>query len=199
MNFYLVPTQSVQIGPSGNQQTVNMPEYVGTDITTGFSCIPYGVEGIVILSLAAPNVALAAEGDVYAFPADLTGTLADADVSTLNAYTDGFNIPEFATAGMTWAQVLATMSRIFLAAQTISGANGGNSLFTLVAQPPGKHVSNNSGTVNATLATQSIALPSSGAFGDLSNIPDSNTVGETLLTAAATFTAPVFIGPNGAL
>lgn len=137
MNFYIVPTAEQTI----NGQTVTAPEYVSTDLAgLAFSFVPFGVEGCGLLTLAAPNSALAAKSDVYAFPADLTTTLAAADVTALGSFLENLNIPNsFLTVGTTWQSVVRQIAQIFLAVQYAegpAGTNGASIFVTLISPTP---------------------------------------------------------------
>jgi hypothetical protein len=122
MNFYITPVTSQTI--AGKQ--VSAPKYLATDLQgLSFAAIPFGVEGWALVSLAEANGALAAETDVYAFPADLSKQLDETDVSALTTFAATANIPsdEF-IEGATFADVLQIVAGTFLAAQAISGVTG---------------------------------------------------------------------------
>src|SRR5271154_4574358 len=117
--FYLVPVVPITVG----LLTFNSSKYSDTDFArTGFSAIPYGLEGITLLSLDVPNAALQAEPDVFTFPDDLTAAITDQDVSNIDAYFANANIPsDFATTGMSWSDVLRQVAQIFLVAEAVAG------------------------------------------------------------------------------
>jgi hypothetical protein len=175
MNYYLVPTANMTM-PDGSMVTA--PKYLSTDLNgLAFTAIPFGVEGLDLLSLAASNAALAAEPDVFAFPTDLTAKLLDADVTNLTNYLSPLNVPTSQiAAGQTWAAVLRQLAQVFLAAQFASGSNGGRSLFTV--------------TVNLKGASASLAALTPGVFNFTKADPTAS-VADTLLAVAAQFTGPI--------
>src|ERR1700691_4067838 len=146
MNFYLVPTAST-VG-ANNQQLI-APKYAATALLNlSYSSMPYGAEGVALVSLSAPNAALAAEVDVYSFPADLTQTLGITDRATLVAYAQTYNIPnDWILFGATFQSVLTQIAQIFLCLQAISG---GNPIFAGTQNTP-----------ETTLAQAGISLPQS--------------------------------------
>src|SRR5271154_6314001 len=117
--FYLVPVVPITIG----LETFSSPKYSDTDFSgVGFSAIPYGLEGITLLSLDGLNAALQAEPDVFTFAADLTTAITDQDVANIDAYFANANIPsDFATTGMPWSDVLRQVAQIFLVAEAVAG------------------------------------------------------------------------------
>lgn len=129
MNYYLTPVTSQTV--NNPSQTVNAPKYFSTDMAgLAFTAIPFGAEGWAIVSLANANAALAAESDVYSFPADLTTLLQDADVSALSTYLTNANIPsDQITSGMAFADALQVIAKIFLVAQSLYGLTG-SAIFT---------------------------------------------------------------------
>ena len=122
MNFYLVPLAPTTIGG----RTTLAPKYFQTDLAgASFSSIPFGTRSVALLSLAAPNTALATEPDVYAFPADLTTPLVDSDVVALDAYLQNADIPyTWLTPGMSFQDVVHQIAQLFLAAQSDSALAG---------------------------------------------------------------------------
>ena len=180
--YYLVPTTQTTM-PDGN--TVTTPEYFSTDLKgLTFTCLPFGVEGIVILALASLNTALAAEADVFAFPSNLAAVLTDTDVTSLTNYAAAYNIPTSQlAAGQMWATVLRTLACVFLAAQYASGLNGGQSLFTV----------NTTGKLSLGQVSQpSAALNSlTPATFNFTNADPTTSVADALLAASAQFTGPI--------
>lgn len=197
--YYLVPLTSQAL----NGQTIVGPSYLQTDMAgLGFSCIPFGQEGLGIVSLAAANAALAAESDVFAIPSDLTETLVDADVMNLTNFLTPLNVPvsQF-ISGMTWAEALQTLATLFLAAQAISGALGtsifGDGSTTLDTAISDSSISALAPSQNESLghiksggSIQQQQVTSNGLF-DFSAISASDTVGDTLDSLSAQFTSAV--------
>jgi hypothetical protein len=187
MNYYLVPTANMTM-PDGSMVTA--PKYLSTDLNgLAFTAIPFGVEGLDLLSLAASNAALAAEPDVFAFPTDLTAKLLDADVTNLTNYLSPLNVPTSQiAAGQTWAAVLRQLAQVFLAAQYASAQNGGQSLFTVTVNLKG----------GKPTPSASLAATTPGAF-DFTKVDPTQTVGDTLIEVAAQFTAPIKTLNGGSL
>jgi len=199
-NFYLVPVDPTQIG----DDTVSAPKYMLTDLAgLNITCIPYGVEAITLLSLPAPNAALAAEADVYAFPDDLSEALTDSDVTTLSAYLDNANVPStFLTVGMTFQDVVRQIAQVFLLAQAISSESDGASIFPsgttvdspIASQTMGKGGGNSGGIGGSTpSALANVAGSTAGVF-DLSDVDTSESIGDTLLVVSQQFTEPIQLG-----
>ena len=165
MNYYLCPIAPVTIGAS----TVMAPKYFDSDLKgLTIATIPFGREGIALVSLASPNAALAAEADVYAFPADLTTPLTLADAAALGSYLANFNVPTtWLAAGLTFGAVLRQLAQIFLVAQFISGQTG-KALFA----GTGKTISS---TVGVT------ALPVTPGVFDLTGVKPTATLGDILV------------------
>jgi hypothetical protein len=195
--YYLVPTESVVLIP--NQPAVNAPKYV-TEFGLPFSAIPMGIEGIVLLALAAPNASIGAEADVFTFG---TGTLTDADVSLIEDYFTNANIPNnFAITGALWNDVLSQVAKIFLLAQALAGTTGqpifagtGVTLDSIVAtqnQSQGK--GKTGGTVQQTQNAVAAAAGSTAGPFDLSDVQDGDTISDTLTSVSQQFTAPILIG-----
>ena len=199
-NFYLVPVDPTQIG----DDTVSAPKYMLTDLAgLNITCIPYGAEPLTLLSLTAPNAALAAEADVYAFPNDLSETLSDQDVAALDSYLSDANVPSaFLTVGMTFQDVVRQLAQVFLLAQAISSENDGASIFPsgttvdspIVSQTMGKGGGSTGGIGGSTpSALVNVVGTTAGVF-DLSDVDTSESIGDTLLVVSAQFTQPIEIG-----
>jgi hypothetical protein len=193
--FYLVPVVPIRIG----LQTFNGPKYSDTDFPgAGFSAIPYGLEGITLLSLDGTNAALQAEPDVFTFPDDLTTSLTDQDVSNIDAYFLSANIPsDFATVGMLWSDVLRTVAQIFLVAEAISGATGASifpagitpdSPVVLQTQQFGK--TGNQASPTPTSAVAQVIGGQAGVF-DLSDAQATDTISDVLTSIGQQFTAEI--------
>jgi hypothetical protein len=106
---------------------IRVPKY--QSLLTNYVCIPFGIEGLCLIA-AAPNSSLSAESDVYSFPINLSDTLAVSDVTAIQTYFNGVNIPNsFVVAGMTFQTVAALVARIFLMAQRNTGLTG-DGIFT---------------------------------------------------------------------
>jgi hypothetical protein len=131
MQTYLMPLTNQTQTIGGQTLTVSAPKYFRSDMAgLSFSCVPFGGDGMGIVSLAKPNATLSKETDVYSFPSDLSTTLADGDVTTLSAYLTAANIPsDQISTGMTWADVLQVIAKIFLVAQQLYGVTG-SGIFT---------------------------------------------------------------------
>jgi hypothetical protein len=206
MNYFIVPLTSQTLGG----RTVNAPKYLSTDMAgLGFTCIPYGAEGVAIVALQAANAALSAESDVYTFPENLDAMLADADVTALTNFLTPLNVPtdSITLLGMTWSQVLQLIGTIFLAAQAISGVTG-TSLFTAVASPGsggagagmGKTGGQSGGlsappTIDTSISDSTASAVVGSIVGpfDLTNVDPSDSIGDVLTSLAAQFTAPVVL------
>jgi hypothetical protein len=187
MFYFLVPTAQATM-PDGS--TVTGPKYLSTVLNgLTFTAIPFGAEGLDLLSLAASNAALAAEPDVFAFPTDLTAKLLDADVTNLTNYLSPLNVPTSQlAAGQTWVAVLRQLAQVFLAAQYAAAQNGGQSLFTVTVSLKGGKP-----TPSAALVTTT-----PGTF-DFTKVDQTQTVADTLLEVAAQFTAPIKTLNGGSL
>lgn len=199
MNYYLCPTASFTVG----SQTFTGPEYMQTDLAgQNYTCIPYGVESIVLIATA-ENAALAAESDVYAFPSDLTQLVTDSDVANLDAYLGNVNIPSsFVTSGMAWQDVLLQIAQIFLVAQAVSGAANGASIFPSGATVDSSLSSPAQSSGNAKLGGTTQQQPSAlataagsvvGPF-DLTDVDTSDTIGDTLISVSQQFNQPIILG-----
>jgi hypothetical protein len=171
MNFYLMPTV-VTVG-AGNQQSVT-PKYAATAMQgLSYAALPYGGEGVVLVSLASPNAALVA-ADVYAFPTDLTQQLASTDVAALAAFVQPYNVPSsWILFGATFQNVLTQLAQIFLCMQAISG---GNPVFAGTQNTP-----------ETTLAQAGIVLPASSAF-NFSKANATETIGSILVSVGQQLT-----------
>ena len=172
-NFYLVPLV-LTTGP--NNQQITAPKYAATDLANvSYSSMPYGGEGVALVSLVAPNAALAAEPDVYAFPTDLTQQLASTDVAALAAFVQPYNIPSsWILFGATFQSVLTQLAQIFLCMQSIYGATGA----TLFA--------GTQNTLATPMAQVAIAWPASGPF-NFTNANPAATLGDTLVSVGQQF------------
>lgn len=197
--YYLVPTESVVLIP--NQPAVNAPKYV-TELGLPFSAIPMGVEGIVLLALAAPNISIAGEADVFTF-GSLTTMLTDADVTNIQTYFGNANIPnDFVSTSLSWGNVLQQVAQIFLLAQALAGATGqpifagtGASLdSTVAAQSQSQGKGKTGGTVQQTQNSVAAAAGSTAGPFDLSAVQDTDTISDTLTNVSQQFTAPIAIG-----
>jgi len=198
MNYYLCPTASFTVG----SQTFTGPEYMQTDLAgQNYTCIPYGVESIVLIATA-ENAALAAESDVYAFPSDLTELVTDTDVMNLDTYLGNVNIPSsFVTSGMAWRDVLLQIAQIFLVAQAVSGAANNASIFpsgatvdsslSSPAQSSGNLKLGGSQQQPSALATAAGSVV--GPF-DLTDVDTSDTIGDTLISVSQQFNQPIILG-----
>lgn len=195
MNFYLVPVTSQTV----NGQTVNAPEYLSTDLAgLAWSAIPFGVEGLTLLALAASNAALAAESDVYSLPT--SGTLEDADVVNLSDYLSNYSVPsDWIESGQTWASVIQQIATIFLVAQAVSGTTGAGifaGTTVTVDTPMSGATSSKSVRIGGKQQLQSTPVLPAGPAGvfDFSNVDPSSTVGDALVSVASQFSGPISIG-----
>jgi hypothetical protein len=202
MQLYLVPFVSTQIG----NNTVNAPKYLGT--SASFSCIPYGQEGLGLVSTAAN--AVLNQPDVFVFP-DLTSTVADNDLDptvaqSFAAFCTTNNIPvtQF-ISGMFWGDIANVVAELFLADQSICGitgvptfssgvttdspisASGASSLAPTVSLAKG------AGNIKAG-GTAAPAAPTSNGPYDFTQIDASDTVGDTLDQLSQQITSPIILG-----
>jgi hypothetical protein len=208
MNYFLCPLTSQIVG----NQTVSAPKYLRTDLSgLAFSCIPFGGEGTMcILTLAAPNPALAAESDVYAFSADLTATMSAPDVALLDAFLTAANIPsDQLSSGMSFGDALQIIARVFLAAQALFGLTG-SAIFTdpsvtldstvgdsgvaaiaptLQLSGPGNSKQAGGGSISGGSQQQTV----SGPF-DFSGASSDDLIGDTLDSVSQQFTSAVNLG-----
>lgn len=189
-NFYLMPTVSFK-DASGNQFTA--PKYFQTDLAgLSFAAVPYGAEPVAIVSLSAPNPALAAEPDVFSFPSDPSKTLSNADVASLDLFFAAANIPFlWLTVGMSWSDVRRQTATIFLLAQFVAGATGkpifnGATLSTQYGQLPP--------TSGLSATALSVGVSRVNPVFDFSAARPANTVSDVLLAVSQQFTSPILIG-----
>jgi hypothetical protein len=182
MSFYLIPIVSSTIGTGPGAQTVLIPEYM-LALNQPFSCIPFGVEGVGLVSTQ-ENATLDSAPDVFSFPSDLTQTLAPVIVSTTMAFNNlNPNIPtSWMTSGMTFGQVLRQIAQIFLCVQMAEGPAGTNGASVFV------QLAGNNSTPSAALQ----ALPA-GVF-DFTQANSSDSVSDTLVAISQQFTDPIQMG-----
>jgi hypothetical protein len=167
-NSILVP---LLLQTVGNQQNVNAPEYLNTDLAgLTWTCIPYGCEPIALLSLATPNAALSSESDVYTFSSDLTTISQQSDIDALTAYCGPLNLSTAAlTAGMAFTDIVTAIATQMLALQAICGAlNITTSIFsdgvtTLDTAISGSSIASLTGAQTATLSGSAGASLGAGA------------------------------------
>jgi hypothetical protein len=206
-SYFILPVVQATIGTSPNTQTVNIPKYSATDSTplfSDFTSIPYGNEGFSLIALASANANLSSEPDVFSFSSDLTLALTDQDVSNIDAYFAGANIPsDFVTTGMAWSDVLQQTAQIFLLAEALSGATGqpifngtGLTLDSTVgsaSQSSGKI--KGGGTAGATTSALATAVEdgSAGVF-DLSGVDSSSSISDALISVSQQFSSPIVLG-----
>ena len=196
---FLVPLSQQTIGSK-----ILSGGYLSTDMAgLSFSNIPYGAEGIGIVTLANANPALAARSTLYAFP-DLTVTMGASDVALLAAFLTAANIPsDQLSSSMTFGAALQIIAQIFLAAQALYGLTG-SAIFTNGVGLD--DTISDSGV--AAIATQQTIGPGnmkgggslgggggqqqtqSGPF-DFSNVSAADLIGDTLDSVSQQFTAPV--------
>jgi hypothetical protein len=212
MSVYLVPLtlQSQQI--AGQTFTVNGPKYFSTALAgLSFACVPYGGEGIGLITLAVPNAALAAEPDVYSFPANLSTPMASADVATLSTFLTAVNVPvDQIVSGMTFAAALQVIAKIFLVAQTLHGVSGapifstGTTLSTAIedsdispiATTPIPTASANLDTTVADSDLTPLGIQTVSSFGpfDFSGVTGADTLGDVLDSLSKQLTQTVNLG-----
>ena len=213
MQYFLVPITQQTITIGSQQRTVTGPKYMTTDMAgLSFGCLAFGVEGWAIVSLAAPNPALSAETDVYTF-GDLTAIMQVADVTTLAAFLTNINCPsDQLMAGITFEEALLVILKIFLVAQTISGATGsaiftnGLGLSTTIsatalatalplqtasASEPAP-ASNIGSPVSPSPAPVFAASSVIGVF-DFSQVDPSDTIGDVLDSVSQQYTGPIIL------
>lgn len=177
--YFLVPTTQ----QSQNGQTVTAPEYLSTDLAgVNFGSIPFGAEPLALLALTAPNSALAAETDVYAFPADTTTLLQASDVTTLGAYLSNLNLPSsFLVAGMTFQSVVRQSAQIALTLQYAEGPAGTNGASVFDQLVVGN-------TASASLQT----IPT-GVF-SFADVDAADSVADSIVAVSQQFTQPIYVG-----
>jgi hypothetical protein len=188
------------------------PKYVSTDLLNkSWVAMPFGIEGLVLLATD-PNAALAAESDVFAFPANLDAILSGPDVSNVQAFFQANNIPSaYVLAGTSWRSVVRTTAKCFQIAQRHVGVNQAgifttNTPTSLAAQSAAKKAN---GIVPAAPIRVGIAPTLSGSLSTLTAVksnlaavassfgfsaPDSNGTLETALTFLGNqFLAPLVL------
>jgi hypothetical protein len=115
---YLVPMTIQNITFGGNIVPVLDSKYA----VSNFACISFGIEGLGIYTLPAPNAILDAADDCYGFPLDLSAMMQNADVAALVNYLATYNVPTGKLqTGQTFTQALLIIAALFLAAQAIFG------------------------------------------------------------------------------
>ncbi len=204
MNYFIVPLTPQTV----NGQQVTAPEYLSTDMAgLSFSCIPYGVEGVGIVSLAAPSAALSAESDVFTFPV-LTNVVTDSDLdptvpTSFAAFSATNNIPTtIFVSGSQWQDVFISTCEIFLAAQAISGVLG-TPIFSDGITPdssvadsgmaplvPSQNQLSKGGNMKAG---GNAAVPTSNGPYDFTQI-DGGSVSDALILLSQQFNGPILLG-----
>ena len=189
MNFYIVPIIPTTVGPD----TFLAPKYLeGADFTS----ISFGVEGVGIVS----TPLVVNQPDVFAFPSDLTAALSDSDVQNLDDFCAPLNIPTaFAAEGMLWSDVLRQLCQIALVCQAVSGSQDGAPIFpsgitvdsTITSQSKGN--TKLGGTTATPSALATAVGTTTGPF-DLTDVDDTQTVGDVLLSVSQQFTEPISLG-----
>jgi hypothetical protein len=157
------------VDAQGNPIAINVPEYSVNDTDplygAAYTCMPLTGAGIALVATA-PNSVLAAESDVFAFPADLTAEMSDSDITALSTVLQNANVPtDFLVSPITYAQAARTIGQI---AQTLQQAAGGGSQITLGG----------------------VRVGASQGVGEVGGS------GSTLLATAAQWTAPLILGTD---
>lgn len=122
--LYLVPlvqtTFPWRLDAEGNPLTALVPEYSVNEgdplFGAAFVCMPLDGAGLALVA-SAPNDALAAESDVFAFPTDLTLTMSDDDITALSTVLSNAGVPtDFLASGITYELAAQTIGAV---AQTL--------------------------------------------------------------------------------
>jgi hypothetical protein len=201
--FYLIPVVSQTL--FGQQASV--PEYLASFVGT-WTALPYGSESLTLVCLASDNPTLDAAADVFAFPADLTQALTDNDVATIGTFFGNVNLPsDFVIAGMQWSYVLRQVALVHLLAQALAGATGqpifngtGVTLDSTVAPLNlGAGKSKGGGSLQQTQNAVAAAAGGTAGVFDLSDVQDTDTISDTLLSVSSQFQAPIQLGAAGAI
>jgi hypothetical protein len=215
MSFqYLVPVVQTTI----NDQVISMPKYYNKDLAgLTFASIPYGLEPLALVTLAKFNTALASEEDVYAFPQDLSHTMTDENVATLETYLNAANVPsDQIISGSPFVTALVAIARIHLCAQYIAGSTSqSGSLFAngITLSSPASSVPAISAVLTASVQTAqapagvgNVGIGTGGSGGSggsgsssstpfsFAGISDSAPVGEVLDSASQTWAGPISLG-----
>jgi hypothetical protein len=121
---YLCPITSQALTIGGQTVTSLAPKFFSL-LTGAWTVIPYGEDGIGILTLGAANATIAAADDCYSFPTDLATQLADSDVTALGSFLAAANIPsDQINSTLTFGAALQIIAKIFMVAQALLGATG---------------------------------------------------------------------------
>lgn len=194
--YFLIPVVQATI----NGSAVSVPKYYDTDLAgQTYSSIPYGVEGLTLVSTA-PNAALAAESDVYPFPEDVTRILDDEGSAVLDEFLATYSVPtDLIVSGMPFVAVIVILAKLFLLAQYLS-ASQNSAIFTsgVTLSSPFSD-SGVSGALNAQLNPGSKTMQAGVQGGtqqqtplyDLSQVGDTDTVADVLNNVSTQFSAPI--------
>jgi hypothetical protein len=166
-NLYVVPLVQTTLpgltDSSGNPIEVSVPEYSvnASDPLYGATYVSMPLIGASLSLIAtAPNAALAAESDVFAFPADLTPAMSDTDIDALTAVLENANVPTtFLVPGVTYEAAAQTIGAI---AQVLQQASGAGTPITLGSQSPSQGKGKTGGSAGGS-STQNAALLASAA------------------------------------
>jgi hypothetical protein len=159
--LYVVPLVQTTlpgfVDVNGNPITLTVPEYSvnSGDPLYGVTYASMPLTGLSLALVAtAENDSLATESDVFAFPADLTQTMTDADITALTTILASANLPtSFLVSGITYDGAAQTIGAI---AQTLQQATGTGMPITLAPVSKGVGKAGGGGssaTQNALLAS----------------------------------------------
>jgi hypothetical protein len=175
--LYLVPLVQTTfpdlVDAQGNPITANVPEYsvnVGDPLYgVTYACMPLVGASLALIATDS-NAALAAESDVFAFPANLDSEMTDADIATLTTVLQNANVPtDFLVAGITYQDCADTIGAI---AQVLQQAAGAGTPIQLGSPSPSQGV---------------------GKIGGVGGSTPQN----ALLASAAQWTAPLILDSTG--
>jgi hypothetical protein len=183
MNVYLVPLIPQSQTIAGRSIQISAPKYLAL-VGQSFMSLPY--EGISIVSLAAPNTALEAEPDVYAFPSNFSALMTSADVAALSTFLTAVNVPTSQiVTGLTFAEALQIIAKIFLVDQFLRGISGAP-IFS-------QGITISTAVEDSDIAPIAATTPIPGPF-DFSNVKSTDSLGTVLDSLSKQITQPVNFG-----
>lgn len=147
------------VDAQGNPITANVPEYYDSDLLNAtYASMPLTGCALALIATA-PNAALAAESDVFAFPANLDSEMSDADITALTSVLQNANVPtDFLASGITYQAAANTIGAI---AQVLQQAAGAGTPIQLGSPSPSQGVGKIGGIGGST--PQNAALLASAA------------------------------------
>jgi hypothetical protein len=210
-SYFIMPMVQAAVGP--NNQMATVPSH-SADILqpnkVSFSCMPFGLDNACLLTVNDATTAsqLSQQPDTFSFPANLSATLADGDVSTLGTFLQNLNIPNSQlTAGQTWQDVLTIVAELMLANQSVCGVTGvptfpaGTNTASPISQSgasalvPGVTLTKGAGNKAQAGGTNAapVVATSNGPY-DFSALDPNATVGDSLIQLSQQFTGPIILG-----